>query len=104
LHEPPSRPHPSYDQLARYDAKGLVWVLEGRAVVAMTEATAAIETKTGTIINYRKFNKPGLGPVSDSISKRQPDQKSPGNLRGPALRVHPRGAWDLNLKKIGTGE
>ena len=66
-HEPPSRPHPSYDRLARYDAKGLVWVLEGRAVVAMTEATAAIETTTGTIINYRKFNKPGLGPVSDSI-------------------------------------
>jgi hypothetical protein len=34
-------------------------VLEGKAVVAMTETTAVIETKTGTIINCRKLNKPG---------------------------------------------
>jgi hypothetical protein len=67
LHEPPSKPHPSYDRLARYDETGLVWLLNGLFVLMLTGATAAIETKTGTIITYRKLNKPGLGPLGDSL-------------------------------------
>jgi hypothetical protein len=34
LHTPPERPHPSYRRLSRYDATGLVWLLDGRPVVA----------------------------------------------------------------------
>jgi hypothetical protein len=67
LHEPPSKPHPSYDRLVRYDETGLLWLLNGLPVVMLTEVTAAIETKTGTVITYRKLNKPGLGPVGDSL-------------------------------------
>jgi len=67
LHTPPTNPHPSYDRLSRYDEKGLVWVLEGRAVVALTETTASIEGRNGTIINYRKLNKPAYGPIGDSM-------------------------------------
>jgi hypothetical protein len=68
LHEPPPNPHPSYSRLSRYDAKGLVWMLNGASVVAMTETTAAIQHKTtGTITNYRKNNKPALGPLGDSL-------------------------------------
>jgi hypothetical protein len=36
LHTPPARPHPSYSRLSRYDATGLIWLLEGREVVALT--------------------------------------------------------------------
>src|SRR5262245_28173143 len=68
LHTPPERPHPSYRRLSRYDATGLCWLLEGREVVALTEATAAIENpETGSITTYRKHNKPALGPVGDSL-------------------------------------
>ena len=62
LHKPPERPHPSYNRLSRYDAVGLVWLLQGRRVTALTADTAAIENPTGNITTYRKHNKPCLGP------------------------------------------
>jgi hypothetical protein len=40
LHKPPVKPHPSYRRLSRYDETGLIWLLEGREVVALTEETA----------------------------------------------------------------
>jgi hypothetical protein len=49
LHEPPEKPHPSYRRLSRYDQTGLIWLLAGRPVVALTEATAAIQSSTGAI-------------------------------------------------------
>jgi len=63
----PDKPHPSFNRLSRYDLTGLVWLLEGRAVVALTEATATVKSKTGNITTYRRFNKPALGPVGDSL-------------------------------------
>jgi len=68
LHQPPARPHPSYSRLSRYDETGLIWLLCGREVVALTEATAAIQNPTGAITIYRRHNKPALGPVGDSLS------------------------------------
>ena len=68
LHTPPEQPHPSYSRLSRYDATGLVWLLEGRPVIALTADTAAIESpKTGSVTVYRKHNKPGYGPLGDSL-------------------------------------
>ena len=63
----PDRPRPSYRRLSRYDETGLVWLLQGRPVVALTEATAAIKSSTGAVTVYRKLNKPALGPVGDSL-------------------------------------
>jgi hypothetical protein len=45
---------------------GLIWLLTGRAVVAMTETTAAIQGAT-SLLTYRKLNKPALGPLGDSL-------------------------------------
>ena len=67
LHTIPEHPAPSYRRLSRYDETGLIWLLKGRQVVALTEATAAIENPTGAITIYRKNNKPALGPVGDSL-------------------------------------
>jgi hypothetical protein len=36
-------------------------------VVALTTATAAIESPTGAVAIYRRHNKPALGPVGDSL-------------------------------------
>src|SRR5215472_10610899 len=64
LHTPPEKPHPSYNRLSRYDGTGLIWLLEGRPVVALTEATASIKGTTGNITVYRKtqrgFEPPAL--------------------------------------------
>jgi hypothetical protein len=67
LDMPPERPHPSYSRLSRYDEIGLIWLLRGREVIALTEATAAIQNPTGAITTYRRFNRPALGPVGDSL-------------------------------------
>jgi hypothetical protein len=67
LHTPPEQPHPSYSRLSRYDETGLIWLLQGRPVVALTEASAAIQNPTGAITVYPRHNKPALGPVGDSL-------------------------------------
>jgi hypothetical protein len=72
LHQPPGAPHPSYSRLARYDETGLIWLLQGRPVVALTEATAAIQSSTGAITIYRRHNKPALGPVGDTLDDLEP--------------------------------
>ena len=71
LHQPPADPHPSYSRLSRYDETGLIWLLCGREVVALTEATAAIQNPTAAITVYRRFDKPVLGPVGDCLDDLQ---------------------------------
>ncbi len=72
LHKPPANTHASYSRLSRYDETGLTWLLCGREVVALTEATAAIQNPTGAITTYRRFNRPALGPVGDSLDDLDP--------------------------------
>jgi hypothetical protein len=72
LHKPPEKPHPSYSRLSRYDETGLIWLLCGREVVALTEATAAIQNSTAAITLYRRFNKPALGPIGDCLDDLEP--------------------------------
>jgi hypothetical protein len=72
LPAPPTKPHPSYDRLSRYDETGLIWLLRGRPVVTLTEATAAIQSSTGALTIYRRHNKPALGPVGDSLDGLEP--------------------------------
>jgi hypothetical protein len=67
LHQPPTNPAPMYRRLSRYDETGLVWLLEGREVVALTEETAAIRWPGGSVTIYRRDNKPALGPLGDSL-------------------------------------
>ena len=71
LHKSPEKPHPSYSRLSRYDETGLVWLLQGRDVLALTDSIAGIENSTGNITTYRRHNKPALGPVGDSLDDLQ---------------------------------
>jgi hypothetical protein len=63
----PARPAGNYRRLSRYDETGLVWLLRGRPVVALTATTAAIQHSSGHVTTYRKHNKPALGPLGDSL-------------------------------------
>ena len=67
LHDVPASPHPTYQRLSRYDCTGLIWLLQGCCVVALTEATAAIRMPSGNVTTYRKHNKPAFGPLGDSL-------------------------------------
>jgi hypothetical protein len=67
----PENPHPAFSRLSRYDHTGLIWLLHGCPVIALTEATAAIQNPSGTITIYRKHNKPALGPVGDDLGDLQ---------------------------------
>ena len=66
LHTPPERPAATYCRLSRYDDTGLIWLLRGRPVIALTETIAAIQGGTA-VLTYRKLNKPALGPLGDSL-------------------------------------
>ena len=67
LQIPPEKPAPNYRRLSRYDKTGLVWLLHSRRVVELTKDKAVIETATGTV-SYRRYNKPALGPLGDSLN------------------------------------
>jgi hypothetical protein len=67
LHPVPEKPRPNYRRLSRYDQTGLIWLLQGRRVAALTEDTAAIENASGAISVYRRYNKPAFGPLGDSL-------------------------------------
>ena len=73
----PEKPAPNYPRLSRYDETGLIWLLRGRPVVALSDATAAIEQPTGAVTIYRKNNKPALGPVGDSLDDINPSGWQP---------------------------
>jgi len=66
LHTPPAKPAPNYRRLSRYDGTGLIWLLRGRHVVALTAGTAAIENPTHAVTIYRKNNKSALDPPWDA--------------------------------------
>jgi hypothetical protein len=68
LHTPPERPHPSYRRLSRYDATGLIWLLQGKDVIALTEATATIlNPDTGNVTVYPKADSLRVGPWSTAL-------------------------------------
>ena len=45
----PDKPGANYRRLSRYDLTGLIWLLRGDPVIALTETTAAIRHATGHI-------------------------------------------------------
>ena len=75
LPDVPDRPRPSYQRLSRYDQTGLVWLLQGRRVVELTNDKAVIETATGTV-SYRRYNKPAVGPLGDSLDDFAPESEA----------------------------
>ena len=73
----PDKPKPSFERLSRYDLTGLIWLLDGRRVVAMTDSSAAIETARGATLTYRRYNKPALGPLGDSLDDMAAGREDP---------------------------
>jgi hypothetical protein len=53
LHDPPEKAGPNYRRLSRVDATGLIWLLHGRPVVALTASAAVIDREGGPTF-YRR--------------------------------------------------
>lgn len=51
---PPS-PHPTFRRLSRYDLLGLVWMLRGRPVTALTTESAVIAASHGGTVTFRRL-------------------------------------------------
>ena len=79
LHEPPANPHPSYSPLARLDCVGLIWVLSGRAVIALTGAAATIRATAGNLTWRRRSCAQSRRSPSHDLRQNQPEpaQKEP---------------------------
>jgi hypothetical protein len=58
--------HPTA-QLSRYNAMGLVWLLQGRPVIALTAAEAVFRAASGATLTYRRY-KPAREPLGNNIS------------------------------------
>jgi hypothetical protein len=71
LHPIPERPTPTFRRLSRYDSTGLIWLLQGRPVIALTENEAAIQS-AGAVVMYRKHRKPAYGPLGDCLDDMEP--------------------------------
>jgi hypothetical protein len=54
LHPAPEQPAADCDRLARLDDMGLVWLLRGRPVVALTATEASFRCSSGAILTYRR--------------------------------------------------
>jgi len=67
----PEHAKPSFDRLSCYDEAGLICLLEGRNVLALTAETAAIQNPSSSITSYRRHQKPALGPLGDSLDNVQ---------------------------------
>ena len=67
LHSVPERPAANYSRLSRYDHTGLIWLLRGKPVIALTASEAAIRADSGAPTVYRRQNKLALGPFGDSL-------------------------------------
>jgi hypothetical protein len=71
LHSVPERPTPTFRRLARYDSTGLIWLLQGRPLIALTATEAAIQS-AGAVVVYRKHRKPAYGPLGDCLDDMEP--------------------------------
>jgi hypothetical protein len=58
LHTPPEKPAPSYRRLSRYDQTGLIWLLRGRSVIALTSTEAVILCHSGATLKFCRAPKP----------------------------------------------
>jgi hypothetical protein len=67
LHIPPEKPAPNYRRLSRYDQTGLIWLLHGRPVIALTATEAAIRCPDGAILSYRRQSNRVPGPLGDGL-------------------------------------
>jgi hypothetical protein len=67
LHPVPERPAANYSRLSRLDSTGLIWLLRGRSVIALTATEAVMRCESGATLTYRRHDRLAPGLVRDSV-------------------------------------
>jgi hypothetical protein len=57
----PEKPRGNYRRLSRYDLTGLVWLLRGQPIIALTYPSASIRERSGNVTVYRRYTSPRSG-------------------------------------------
>jgi hypothetical protein len=70
LHPLPTHPAATYRRWSRHDETGLLWLLQGRPVVALTVTEAVMLARSGASLTYRRSDKPAsaLGAPTTTIN------------------------------------
>ena len=77
LHTPPEKPAPNYRRLSHYDQTGLIWLLHGQPVIALTETAATILAPSGASLMYRRHNQPARRSAIESTTWGQGHERPP---------------------------
>jgi hypothetical protein len=68
LHPVPERPAANYSRLSRLDGVGLIWLLHGRPVIALTQTAATILASSGARLTYQQDRRDGANYMSGARS------------------------------------
>jgi hypothetical protein len=71
-----------FSRLSRRDALGLIWLLDGRSVIAMTDQQAEIRGAGGVLI-YRKHGQPAVDTGESVYGMRADDDRARGGVLTP---------------------
>ena len=71
LYPVPEQPTVNYSRLSRLDETGLIWLLHGRPVIALTQTAATILAPSGASLMYHRRNQPAP-PLGDRIDEMGP--------------------------------
>jgi hypothetical protein len=92
LHPAPARPAVNFSRLSRRDALGLIWLLDGRPVIALTDQQAEIQGAGGVLV-YRKLGQAALDS-GDCLHRMRGDEDRTRvrDRSGPFPNSHGRGS------------
>ena len=92
LHPAPARLAANFSRLSRRDALGLIWLLDGRPVIALTDQQAEIQGAGGVLV-YRKLGQPALDS-GDCLHRMRGDEDRTRvrGRSGPFPNSHGRGS------------
>ena len=65
LHPVPEQPAANYDRLARVDDMGLIWLLRGRPVIALTAMEAVMRCHSGATLKFYRRSEPALAEITN---------------------------------------
>jgi hypothetical protein len=70
LHPVPERPAANYSRLSRVDALGLIWLLRGRPVTALTSTEAVMRCHSGASLTYTRTDPaPAAETVTSAVAE-----------------------------------
>jgi hypothetical protein len=88
LHTPPEKPAPSYRRLSRYDQTGLIWLLRGRSVIALTSTEAVILCHSGATLKFCRSTEAALAEITKVTPAAEINEAAPAKEIDSAVALY----------------